>query len=113
MIVSTFEVCFDSTKQLYPGTRDRAYFSARAILQINAGARLHSHDHTSKYPIPISAIPLKPYRHTDPDLFHIVRVLERNSGPDRLTLDFPGGDTNISTHLLWISNLFLDLTRAG
>ena len=35
LIVSTFEACFDSTKQLYPGMRDRAYFSARAILQIN------------------------------------------------------------------------------
>jgi len=40
-------------------------------------------------------------------------MVEHNSGPDRLTLDFPSGDTNTSTHLLRISNLFLDLTRAG
>jgi hypothetical protein len=39
LIVSTFEACFDSTKQLYPGMRDRAYFSARAILQIHMRAR--------------------------------------------------------------------------
>jgi hypothetical protein len=40
LIVSTFEGCFDSTKQLYPGMMDRAANSARAILQINAGARV-------------------------------------------------------------------------
>jgi hypothetical protein len=39
LIVSAFEECFDATKQLYPGMRDRAYFSARAILQINMRAR--------------------------------------------------------------------------
>ena len=38
--VSTFETCFDSTKQLYPGMRNRAYFSAQTILQINTSARV-------------------------------------------------------------------------
>ena len=51
LIVSTFEACFDSTKQPYPGMRDRAYFSARAILQINMRARVRSRDCASKYPI--------------------------------------------------------------
>ena len=37
LIISTFEACFNSTKQLHPSMRDRAYFSAQAILQINLG----------------------------------------------------------------------------
>ena len=109
MIVSTFEACFDSTKQPYPGMRDRAYFSARAILQINTQARARSHERASKYPIP--AISSSSFQHNDPDLHHIVRMLERNSGTRQLTLDFPRGGTNSDTHSLWMSDLFVDLTR--
>ena len=111
LIVSTFGACFDSTKQLYPGMRDRAYFSARAILQINTGAKLRSRDHASKYPIP--TVSSGPYRHTDPDFYHIIRMLQFNSGPDRPTIDFPRGGTNTPAHLLWMSNLFVELTRIG
>jgi len=109
-IVSTFEACFDSTKQLYPGMRDRAYFSARAILQVNMRARAQ-HECASKYPIP--AISSSSYKHTDPDLHHVIRMFEHNSGARGPTLDFPSGDTNTHAHLLWMSNLFVDLTRAG
>jgi hypothetical protein len=111
LIVSTFEACFDSTKQLYPGMRDRAYFSARAILQINVGARARSHEHASKYPIP--AIPSNSIQHTDPDLHHIIRMLKCNFDPVEPTLDFPKEGTNTHAHSLWMSNLFVDLTRVG
>jgi len=110
-IVSTFEACFDSTKQLYPGMRDRAYFSARAILQINMRARARSHESASKYPIP--AIPPSSFQHTDPDLHHIIHMLERNSDTRRPILSFPRGDTNSHGHSLWMSNLFVDLTRVA
>ena len=110
-IVSTFEACFDSEKQLYPGTRDRAYFSARAILQINASARAQSRSRASKYPIP--AVSSSSSQHTDPDLHHILRMLERNLASHRPTFDFPRGDTNSHTHSLWVSDLFVDLTRVG
>ena len=69
LTVSTFEVCFDSTKRLHPDMKDRAYFSARVILQVDAGAGVESHEHASKYPIP--AISLGSLQHTDPDLHHI------------------------------------------
>ena len=110
-IVSTFESCFDATKQLYPDMRDLAYFSGRAILQINTGAKLKSRDHASRYPIP--AVSSNRYEHTDPDLHHIIRKLECNSGPDRPTIDFPTGGTNTPAHSLRMSNLFVDLTRVG
>ena len=110
-IVSTFEACFDSTKKLYSGMRNRAYFSARAILKINAGARLRSRKHTSSYPIP--AVPSGLSERTDPDLHHILHMLECNSSHDRPTLDFPRVGTSSHVHSLWVSNLFVDLTRVG
>jgi hypothetical protein len=112
-IVSAFEACFDATKQLYPGMRDQAYFSARAILQINAGARAQSHERASRYPIPIPAASSGTFQHTDPDLHHVISMLENNAGPHRPTLNFPRAGTNTHPHSLWISNLFVDLTRAG
>ena len=111
LIVSTFEACFDSTKQLYPGMRDRAYFSARAILQINMRARAQSRERIFEYPIP--TIPSSPFQHTDPDLHHVIHMLECNSGTRGPVLSFPSGDTNTHTHSLWISNLFVDLTRTA
>jgi len=110
-IVSTFEACFDSTKRPYPGMRDRAYFSARAILQISMRARTQSDERASKYSI--SAISSSSFEHTDPDLHHVIRMLEYNSGTRGPTFDFPSGDTNTHAHSLWMSNLFVDLTRTG
>ena len=110
LIVSAFEECFDATNQLYPGMRDRAYFSARAILQINARARAQSHELASKYPIP--AVSSSSVKDTDPDLHHVIHMLECNSGCDRPTLHFPKSTTS-HAHSLWISTLFADLTRVG
>jgi len=111
LIVSTFEACFDSAKQLYPAMRDRAYFSARAILQINLRARAQSNECASKYPIPevtsnMSQLP-------DPDLHHAIWMLKSNFSSGRPTLDFPRAGTNTHDHLLWMSNLFVDVTRKG
>ena len=111
LIVSTFEACFDSTKQLYPGMRNRAYFSARATLQINMSARAHSRERASNYPIP--ATPPSSFRRTDSDLHHVICMLERNIAACRPTFHFPRESTNTHGHLLWVSNLFLDVTRVG
>jgi hypothetical protein len=113
LIVSAFEECFDATKQLYPGMRDRAYFSARAILQINMRARAQSHKLASKDPIPaVSSSSVQRIQHTDPDLYHIIRMLECNLEDGKPTLDFPKS-TNTHTHSLWMLTLFVDLTRVG
>jgi hypothetical protein len=111
LIVSAFETCFDSNKQLYPGMRDRAYFSARAILQINMSARAQSHEHASKYPIP--AVSPSSVQHTDPDLHHIISMLECNFTPGKPTLTFPRVDLTTHAHSLWMSNLFVYLTHVG
>ena len=110
-IVSIFKACFDSTKKLYPGLRDRAYFSARAILQINTGARAEFYRRGSDYPIP--TVPSKPSQHADPDLHNILHMLELNTDLNRPAIDFPRVGENTPPHLLWMSNLFVDLTRVG
>ena len=111
LIVSIFEACFDSTAQLYHGMRDRAYFSARAILQINLRARAQSNECASRYPIP--EVSSNASQHTDSDLHHVIRMLESNFSSDRPTLEFPKAGANTHNHLLWTSNLFVDLTRVG
>jgi hypothetical protein len=111
LIVVTFEACFDSNKQLYPGMRDRAYFSAKAILQINMRARARFNKHASKYPIPATSS--SSVQHIDPDLHHIIHMLECNLAPGAPTLNFPRADTTTRAHSLWISNLFVDLTHTG
>ena len=108
LIVSTFEACFDSTKQLYPGMRDRAYFSARAILQIHMRARSRFQDHGSKYSIP--TVSADSFQENDPDLSHLIRMFERHLNAPRPILLFPDG-TEI--HSLWLSNLLVDLTHVG
>jgi len=109
-IVYAFETCFDSAKQLYPGMKDRAYFAARAILQINTNAKVKSREDTCDYSIPlVSSTSVPP---TDPDFSHTIRMLECNLGSQRPTLDF-AGRRNTHTHSLWMSNLFVDVTRIG
>ena len=111
IIVSTLKECFDSAKHLYPGAESRAYFSARAILQINAGARAQSQRRASRYPIPaVSSHSLPPFLN---DLHHILSMLKLNSGHDGPTLDFPEVFASIHDHSLWMSSLFVQLTRAG
>ena len=110
-IVSVFEACFDSTKQVYPGMRNRAYFSARAILQIHVMARVRSNEHGLKYPIP--AISSGLVEHTDPNLQNILCMLRYEPGNGRSTLHFPDPSTHTLDHTLWMSNLFADLTRVA
>ena len=109
-IVSAFKACFDSAKRLYPGMRDRAYFSARAILQIVTNARAQSHERASKYNIPVNYWPSFPP--ADLDLHNVIHMLMLQ-GRHRSTLYFPRAGTNTHTHLLWMSNLLVDLTRVG
>jgi len=111
LVVSTFETCFDLTGQLYPGMRDRAYFSARAILQINMRARVLSHGHAPEYLIP--PISADPSQHNDPDFFHLIQMLKRNLNASRPTLLLPDGAKNTQTHSRWLLNSFVDLTRVG
>ena len=110
LIVPAFEACFDSAKQVYPGMRDRAYFSARAILQISLRARARPQEHSSKYLIP--AVSSHPLDNTDPDIYHLIRLLERDLDELRPILNFYEME-NTYAHRLWLSNLCVDSARVG
>lgn len=111
LIVPIFEACFDPTKRLYPGSRDRAYFSAQAIFQIHMRAKVRPDEDDLRYPIPVvSSSWIEP---TDPNLHHIFRMLECNSAPVRPTFHLPDVLSHTPTHPLRLSNLFVDLTHTG
>jgi len=71
LILSTFEACFDSTGKLYPGSRDRAYYSGRAMMWIHTLAMCKSEEFASTFSRPITG-----YKtiNIDSDLEHLLWV---------------------------------------
>ena len=104
-IVSTFKACFDPTRTLYPGSRDRAYYSGRAMLWIRTLAMCKSWEFGSRFTLPdveyTTPVP-------DPDLEQLLQLNSRyltfNEGIERLFVVNP---SHTSSHLHWISNLLL------
>jgi len=105
VIVSTFEACFDSTRTLYPGSRDRAYYSERAMIWIRTLAMCKSEEFAREFPLPVQ-------KHTtpvpDPDLEHPPPAICGDWAPsnhiDRLLITEPA---HTRPHSQWISNLLL------
>jgi hypothetical protein len=105
VIVSTFEACFDSTRTLYPGSRDRAYYSGRAMMWIHTLADCKSKEVANRFPLPdaeyITAVP-------DPDLEQLLQAnfvaRDANRYIDQLLEINPG---HTPSHSQWISNLLL------
>jgi hypothetical protein len=110
LIVSTFKACFDPTRKPYPGSRDRAYYSGRAIMWIHALAAGGSEDSASRFPLLGSEYAVLGHEN---DLEHLLWI---NTGPScpemriaRL-LDVNPGHT--PSHSQWTSNLLLHLSWA-
>ena len=119
VIVSIHGACFDSTGEPYPGMRDRAYFSARAIVQIDMRAKIRSHENAPQDPIYFMTYVVS----SDLDLHQVVGTLPCDayapnypSPTGRLTrgprLPFLTGE-NTRAHSLWLSNLLVDLIGAS
>jgi len=53
LVVSTLKGCFDPSGKVYPGSRDRAYYSAQAIVWIHIRALCKSTDFAHKFPFPV------------------------------------------------------------
>ncbi|KAF9653348.1 hypothetical protein BDM02DRAFT_3182878 [Thelephora ganbajun] len=95
LIVSTFHACFGSNKEVYPGSRDRAYYSGRAILWIHTLAKYHDHDLGQLLAVSTTtSVDLRFYnlfdvwpRATPPHLQWISNVLLHLSWINRATLD--------------------------
>ena len=109
-IVSTFHACFGSDAMVYPGSRDRAYYSGRAILWIHTLAMCKSEEFARAFPLPTTRYTAP---HPDRDLTHILYVKSLGSARKHsvLSLDTHRGCT--PSHSKWISNLLLHLVWAN
>ena len=109
-IVSVFTACFGSDGKVYPWSRDRAYYSGRAILWIRALAMCKS----KKFARTFSPLPKK---YTAPgddyDLIHLLRVNSAVSADDGFAHLLSTSYGCTYSHLEWISNLTLHLAWAN
>ena len=110
IIVSIFHACFGSDRQVYPGSRDRAYRSGRAIVWIHTLAVCQSEDLARTFPLPTA-------RYTAPDsdhdLTHLLRIAAANPGKLRFEDLLRSRRGVTPSHLQWISNLLLHFSWAA
>ena len=105
LIVSTFHTCFGSSREVYPGSRYRAYYSLQAISWINTLAMCKSEEFARKFPLPTA-------RYTAPDsdldLESLLRFCARYSV--RFVCLFLLDEGHTSSHVRWTSNVLLHLS---
>ena len=109
-IISTFHACFGSDGKLYPGSRDRAYYSGRAILWVHFLAACKSEESGRMFPLPTISFkdPLP-----DNDLNQIVYAILQTSDDHRLRCLLSPPQSQTPSHLRWISNLLLHMSWAA
>lgn len=108
LIVSTFEACFDSTGNVYPALRDRAYYSRRAMVWIHTLAMCKSEEFASTFPLPITRYTVPGF---DPDLGHLLQINTARS-PDISSLLYNYPECTPS-HFQWVSGVLLHLSWAN
>ena len=108
-IVSTFEACFDPSEELYPGSTDKAYYSARAMLWIHSLARFKSEEFASRFPLS------RTHREgpwLDHDLVHLFNTSEADwSDQERIEWLLVIHPYNTPSHMQWVSDALLCLSR--
>jgi len=110
LIVSTYKACFDPTGKLYPGSRDRAYYSGRAIMWIRTLAMCKSQEFGNAFPLlgtEYVALGL------DHDLGHLLQVNCVAYSELCISWLLAIGSEHTPSHSRWISNVLLHLTRAN
>ena len=104
LIISSFHACFGSDGEVYPGSRDRAYYSGRAILWIHTLGICKSRT----FPLPTTE-----YRATGfYDLQQLLKVIPMTSAKDWFGLLLMPRSKYTSSHSQWISNVLLHLSWA-
>ena len=108
-IITTLKGCFDSTRKIYPGSRDRAYHSAQAALWIYVRALLVSQEFSKRFPLPTIDYDAASL---DPDLGSLLESCASQNMP-HLFYNLYGIDSRVTpAHLQWISNVLLHLSWA-
>ena len=105
LIASAFEACFDPSGKLYPGSRDRAYYSGRAMVWIRARAGCKSWEFSRRFP-------LSREKHEgpglDPDLRHLLRINQGVVFGDFRVVGLLAIDPeHTPSHAQWVSDVLL------
>ena len=111
LTVSTFRACFDPTGKLYPGSRDRAYYSGRAMMWIHTLAMCKSREFaiTSSPPFTTYLVP-----YPDHNLENLLQVTrEPLSVRERILCLLAINPKHTPSHSQWISNVLLHLVWAN
>jgi len=106
LIVSTFEGCFDLTRRLYPGSRDRAYYSGQAMVWIRTLAMCKSQEFGNTFPLSDTEYTSPGL---DPDLNHLLRVHCAASSEMRVLRLLAIDPGHTLSHLQWTSDVLLRL----
>ena len=108
LIVTAFHACFGFDRMVYPGSRDRAYYSGRAILWIHTLAMCKYKEFASRF--------LLPPEYTAPDHDHDLRCLLEANGAsctnDRIRHLLYVDPEYTPSHQRWISNVLFHLSWA-
>jgi hypothetical protein len=110
LIISTLKGCFDSTGRVHPGSRDRAYSSAQAILWIWICAVCVSEEFALRFPLPVIHYDILSL---DCDLGVILYIWHRNDTPHILSHMFAFIEYRPPMSTQWVSNALLWLSWAN
>ena len=110
LIVSTFKACFDLTGKLYPGSRDRAYYSGRAMMWIRTLAMCKSEEFGNTFPLLDTEYVTLGLDH---DLEHLLRVNRQSLPGRRILCLLVISPEHTPSHSQWISNVLLHLAWAN
>ena len=109
LIVSILRACFDSSGRLRPRSRDRAYYSAQAVLWIYVRAMCISEEFAGDFPLPIiDCEALLP----DHDLQELLEICALEGTPHILARTYRILPGITPMHLQWTSNVLLHLSWA-
>ena len=108
MIVSTLQSCFDSSDKIYPGSMDRAYHFARAVLQIHVFAMCRSQEFAGRFPLPFINSNARGLSRDLDAIFRLYQDLYSGHTPSHQVLS----PTHSPVHLQWASNLLSSLAWA-
>ena len=112
LVVSVFEARFDSNGGMYPGSRDRAYDSERAIMWICTLAMRKSEEFADTFLLSRNNMWTAPY--LDLDLRHLLPANIGMRSPGSCSVNLlridPG---HTPSHTRWASNVLLHLTWAN
>ena len=103
-IISMFEGCFDPSGKLYPGSRDRAYYSGRAIVWINSLAMCKSRELARTFPI---FNPKGDGPDLDPDLRHLLGLSGDSFEARRILRLLATDQEHTPSHTQWASDVLL------